>query len=299
MKTRHFQVLTIGLLIILFSGSCGQSQYPGYKVTDNGLYYNMIVTNDEGKGSNVGDILTMSIVLMNENDSIIYDSRENKRVSKITLAKKEFEGDIMEGFHMMSVGDSASFIASAASFFTRSVRSEVPSFIKAGSNLKFNVKMLKIQSPEELGEEMRIKEEKRMAETEELIAADKKQMENYLEKNGIDVAPTESGLYFIEIEKGTGLQAEAGNTIRIHYTGMLLDGSVFSTTSEGNPLEFSLGSLTVIPGINEAVGRMKVGGKVKLIIPSFIAYADRPPKGTIIKKFNSLVMEIELVKVMK
>jgi len=72
-------------------------------------------------------------------------------------------------------------------------------------------------------------------------------------------------------------QAKKGDTVKIHYTGRLQDGSVFDSSSGREPLQFSIGSGQVIPGFEEAVTGMKVGEKKTVEIPCDKAYGERDP----------------------
>lgn len=72
-------------------------------------------------------------------------------------------------------------------------------------------------------------------------------------------------------------QAKKGNTVKIHYTGKLQDGSVFDSSSGREPLQFSIGGGQVIPGFEEAVVGMKVGDKKTVEIPCAKAYGERNP----------------------
>ena len=108
---------------------------------------------------------------------------------------------------------------------------------------------------------------------------------------------TESGLEYIEMEEGTGAQAEAGRTVSVHYTGKFPDGRVFdSSYQRGTPLEFPLGEGRVIKGWDEGIALMKVGGTARLIIPPELAYGDEgagdeiPPNAT-------LMFDVELLDV--
>jgi len=80
---------------------------------------------------------------------------------------------------------------------------------------------------------------------------------------------TTSGLEYIEVQAGTGLQAEAGKTVSVHYyTGKFQNGGVFDcSVSRGKPITFPLGKGNVIKGWDEGIARMKVGGRAQLIIP--------------------------------
>lgn len=72
-------------------------------------------------------------------------------------------------------------------------------------------------------------------------------------------------------------QAKDGNTVKIHYTGRLQDGSVFDSSSGRDPLQFRVGSGQVIPGFEEAVIGMSVGEKKTVEIPCSKAYGERNP----------------------
>ena len=110
-----------------------------------------------------------------------------------------------------------------------------------------------------------------------------------------DAQKTASGLIYQQIKAGTGAQPKASDIVKVHYTGTFIDGKEFdSSVKRGEPAEFPLGQ--VIPCWTEGVGKMKVGGKAKLVCPSDIAYGDqgRPP---IIPGGSTLIFEVELLDV--
>ena len=103
------------------------------------------------------------------------------------------------------------------------------------------------------------------------------------------------GLQYEDTKVGTGKEAKDGTSIAVHYTGYLTDGTKFdSSVDRGTPFELTLPG-QVIPGWNEGIPGMKVGGKRKLVIPSALAYGEGgqgpiPPGAT-------LVFEVELMDV--
>lgn len=108
---------------------------------------------------------------------------------------------------------------------------------------------------------------------------------------------TDSGLEYVEVEAGTGSQAQAGKTVRVHYTGKFLDGRVFdSSVARGEPLEFPLGAGRVIKGWDEGIALMKVGGKAQLTIPPQLAYGERGAGG-VIPPNATLVFDVELISI--
>jgi peptidyl-prolyl cis-trans isomerase A (cyclophilin A) len=108
---------------------------------------------------------------------------------------------------------------------------------------------------------------------------------------------TASGLEYVEVTAGTGTQATAGKTVKVHYTGKFPDGKVFdSSIPRGEPLEFVLGVGKVIKGWDEGIALMKVGGKAHMTIPPHLAYGERGAGG-VIPSNATLVFDVELVDV--
>lgn len=113
-------------------------------------------------------------------------------------------------------------------------------------------------------------------------------------KEGVTV--TESGLQYEVVQAADGVKPTATDTVKVHYTGTLTDGTVFDSSVErGEPIEFPLNR--VIPGWTEGVQLMSVGSKFRFTIPSELAYGDRD-MGTIPPN-SVLVFDVELLDVVK
>jgi peptidylprolyl isomerase len=108
---------------------------------------------------------------------------------------------------------------------------------------------------------------------------------------------TSSGLEYIEIEKGEGPRPLPGEVVAVHYRGTLEDGTEFDNSYDrGEPIAFALGRGMVIPGWDEGISLMNVGGKAKLIIPPDLAYGESGA-GNVIPPNATLAFEVELVAI--
>jgi hypothetical protein len=106
---------------------------------------------------------------------------------------------------------------------------------------------------------------------------------------------TDSGLKYVDLVVGNGQVANPGSQVSVHYSGWLEDGTKFdSSLDRGQPFDFVLGAGSVIPGWDEGVAGMKVGGKRRLVIPSDLAYGPQGYAG-VIPPNATLTFEVELL----
>lgn len=137
-------------------------------------------------------------------------------------------------------------------------------------------------------------EENRREQQKQLAEDGRQFLEQNAKKPG--VTTTESGLQFEVLTKGEGKIPARHDTVRVHYTGSLIDGTVFdSSVQRGQPAEFPVNG--VIPGWIEALTLMPVGSKWKLYIPHNLAYGERGA-GSSIPPFSALTFEVELIDIL-
>jgi peptidylprolyl isomerase len=110
---------------------------------------------------------------------------------------------------------------------------------------------------------------------------------------------TPSGLAYTDIVKGTGAAPVMGKTVTVHYTGRLENGTKFdSSVDRGQPFVFTIGIGQVIPGWDEGVASMRVGGKRKLVVPPQLGYGEAGAGG-VIPPNATLIFDVELLSVEK
>lgn len=118
-------------------------------------------------------------------------------------------------------------------------------------------------------------------------------LEDNAKRDGVNV--TESGLQYEILTEGTGELPTAASTVKTHYHGTLIDGTVFdSSYDRGQPVEFPVGG--VIKGWTEALQMMPVGSKWRLAVPYELAYGEQGAGGAI-GPFQTLIFDVELLDI--
>ena len=278
----------LSALFLMLSVLTGCSNAPkGYQVTDNGLYYRLF-TNNGGENPQIGDLLELTMSCSVNDTVVILPLTKNI----IPMAEPSFWSDFVEGFSMMHKGDSASFIVDIDSSFVNLFGyNTLPPQFSSTDIMRFEVRLDDFYPESEFRFRMIENIKKNYpAETEKAAS----ELNAYLEKNGVVAQPTSTGLYYVKTQDGTGEKPSKGSTVKAHYTGYLLDGTVFDTSIErGEPIEFVLGVGQVIPGWDEGIALMSKGEKAVLYIPYYLAYGDRDLG--VIPPFSNLVFEVELI----
>ena len=120
------------------------------------------------------------------------------------------------------------------------------------------------------------------------------------EKPEVDApeGPPPTELEVTDLTEGDGAEATSGSTVSVHYVGVAhSSGEEFDASyNRGTPLDFQLGAGQVIPGWDNGVNGMKVGGRRKLVIPPHLAYGDRGAGG-VIGPGETLIFVVDLVGV--
>ena len=286
MKKTYFMAAACGLLMAFGATSCEKSAYPGYKMTESGLYYKYLVEND-GPTAQLGEVVEVDLAYY-LNDSLIYSTKDAPEPVYDLVHEPSFAGDLYEGFTMMHKGDSMSMIMPADSVFLKMFNSRiVPDFVDSASIIRWEVKLVDIMTEEEVNARIQAAMDEKFAAADETLRA-------YLAENNIEATPTESGLVYVCTQPGNGAKPEAGKKVKVHYTGTLLDGTKFdSSVDRGEPFEFPLGMGYVIPGWDEGVAMMSKGEKGILYVPAKLAYGER--QAGPIPAFSNLIFEVELV----
>ena len=192
---------------------------------------------------------------------------------------------------MMHKGDSASFMVRADSTFITLFGSPLPNMFSISDLMRFEIRLNDFY-PES---EMQAKQIEYMKKnySDETVKAEQ-ELHEYFKNNNIKPMTTASGLNYVITKEGNGEKPGVGTLIKVHYTGKLLDGTVFdSSVNRNEPFQFVLGIGQVISGWDEGLQLLTKGSKAVLYIPYYLAYGDRGA-GTI-PPFSTLIFEVELI----
>lgn len=262
--------------------SCGK--HKGFKKDESGIYYKFYTQNDTASQPMDGDLVLVNFIIR------AGDSALNQGVTRLPIDQQYsfFEGDLADAIKLMHLGDSATFIFPADTFAYYYLNNIYPENEK---DIHVDIKLMDMLTKAELD----ALEEEYYRQMESNKDLESELLAEYIKEHNIKANPTESGLYYIQKKAGKGAKAEMGKTVSVHYTGRLLDGTIFDTSEGREPISFPLGAGRVIPGWEEGVSLMRVGEKATLIIPSSIGYGSYD--AGMIPPYSTLVFEVELVDV--
>ena len=302
----NFKLSMVTVATFSMFAACKNSSSGGFETDPaTGVQYHFFNRDEKGAKPSIGDYAEVLLTLKNANDSVISNSHHKRRMEDSTKTiklhlKKTFNGCIPEGITMMAVGDSASFKISADSFYLKTFQmKQLPSFIKAGSMLTANVKLVGFETPQQMADdvEKRIKERKEMMEKRK--AEEKTDIEKYIADNKIKVKPEADGIYILKRVKGKGKPIKTGDSVEVKYTGMLLDGAVVESSDQGpgkNTFTLVYGKDYFIKGFDDIITNLEAGGSVRALIPSALAYGEQK-QSHLILPYSPLLYDVEIIKV--
>lgn len=284
------KLLLLSLILGVVFTSCQSKKdktFEGFEKSKTNLFYKFHIQNN-GETPEMMELLDLQMECKINDTAVVIPN--NRMI--LQMIEPMFEGDIYEGISMMHKGDSASFIVRTDStFMTLFQLPTLPAEFSDKDIMRFDVKLNDFYPESEFAiKQIEYMKKTYKKETEE----SENELQKYFKENNLKPIKTETGLYYLKMNDGNGENPQVGTEVKVHYTGRLLDGTVFDSSIDRNePLKFDLGVGQVIPGWDEGIQLMSKGEKGVLYIPYYLAYGDRyagpiPP-------FSTLLFEVELV----
>lgn len=302
----------LAILVLMVGTSIMSSCQKKTKVTEkDGIEYTYIEEGTESAPN--GSFLLYNLEITTATDSVVYST-----------AEQPFPGYLMandslpptngmdEIFLTLKKGDSIQFQSTAKVIFG----ANLPPSMKEEDIVKVKLGAFEIMDQAAIetffNQTMEAEDKKKAERAIGLVAEEGKTIEAYIQEKGLTASKTESGLYYVIENEGTGEATTPGTTMYVNYAGYLLDGTLFDTSLpeiakannmfdaqrpyEALPVNVGMGQ--VIPGWDEGLMLLKKGSKGKFIIPSPLGYGENGA-GAMIPPNSILVFDVEVTNVQK
>lgn len=258
---------------------------------ESGLYY-IPLNKSKARVADTGEMCQIYMKVQTLDGKVLFDNF-GKQPMDIELGKEFDTQGLMQGLSMLPLGGKVQLIVPSPIGVGETGREGVEPF----TTILYEVQLLQIRTVEAVKQEREARKKAEEEEKQQLKEAEQGKIDKYVQENSITGLPLPSGLYIISIKEGAGPMVKPGNKVTINYTLSLLDGFELENTYKTNkPIEFQVGSMQVFKGWEEAILKMKKGGKAKLIMPSNMAYGSSG-MGENIKPYSPLVCELEILEV--
>jgi len=297
-------------LVAMLMAACSST-----KETKSGYKYSVVRAGD-GKLPDAGQILVLNLLFKDSKDSVWSDSRKAEFPTMVQRQDSVPQGDIvLEVFQLLTKGDSVTFQVTAKDLFEKTFKSPPPPDVDTTGMFTFQIGVADVISEEDAkkmqADFMAKLNEKEVEKQQMQLAIDTVLIDNYLKEKSIVAKKTASGLRYVIEKQGKGDNPAAGQTVRVNYSGFLLDGRCFDSSVESvarannvfneqrmpyEPIEIQLGYRQVIPGWEEAIALMNKGTRITVYIPSGLAYGPQQ-RSEIITENSVLMFNMELVDI--
>ena len=248
---------------------------PYYNNNQYNLTADSLIILDINKGNGrlpkAGDIMKVYFTFQTLEGDTLFDVNSGKPY-ELVFGDMALGQGFYEGLSLVSKGGDAEYV--------------IPSSLAWGSDgfqgvilpytpFRFDLKVVDIMTSDEYEEEQKMLIEQEEKEKAERLKEEPARIAKYLKENNISVSPKSSGLYYIETLAGTGDTVQNGDAVAVHYSIYNIENELIESSYRyGQPLPFIYGSNQMIPGLEEAVSYMRVGGKCRIIVPSKLGFGD-------------------------
>jgi hypothetical protein len=266
--------------------SCNSTDEKGFSETSTGLKYQIHSIGDVADVLNDSDVCNIEIKVFSLSDSVLYTS--NKSITILYQTKKD--SGLMEWMGLLAINDSSTAIISS-----KNIHRYFPKLTGLNSEVKMSI-VIKISEPYaqwifyKKYPELRVKD----LELEEQV-----QLDRLLSSYKSDSIRYVSGIFLVSQVKGSGRYPKLNDEVVLHSNGKTISGKLIeSTAHRKEAFSYIIGQKDqVISGFDIAVRQMRKGERCQVIIPSHLAYGKRGSSTRIVKPYETLIFEIEILDV--
>lgn len=257
-----------------------------YKKTDNGALMKFYEINKGNEMPEVGDLVLVDVT-QKIADSVLFSSEMMGEPFELVVEEPSFVGDFMCALMSMHLNDHASLVFAIDSVFS-SIGEQIPEYVEKGTMTEMDIVLKQIVKKDILEEEFR--NELISRKNEEILIL----MPYY---NDDKYIVTEDSLIIVDINKGEGRFAKAGNIMKVYFTFHTLEGDTLLDFTTGAPYELVFGDMALGQGFYEALGLVSKGGRAEFIIPSSLAFGSEGFQDAILP-YTSFKLDLEVFDIM-
>ena len=263
-----------------------------YKLTKDGLI--ILNVKGKGRGAKVGDIMMINFNMISLWGDTLIDLFEREPVA-VRCGDLDLGEGFAEALTNVPEGGEGHFVVPYSLAFD-SVGLE--NLIEPYTSFVLNVKSTRYYTQAEYENYQKELYEAEDAENQKRLEEEPDRIEKFVKDHNVQVTPTETGVYYIEITKGTGPIVNIGDMVSIHYNLYNIEDKLIETSYGAEPMQFIYGRGEMVPGIEEALEYMRVGGKATIIVPSTMGFGDVAIDKELPAN-STVVFDIELIDVQK
>ena len=263
-----------------------------YKLTKDGLI--ILNVKGKGRGAKVGDIMMINFNMISLWGDTLIDLFEREPVA-VRCGDLDLGEGFAEALTNVPEGGEGHFVVPYSLAFD-SVGLE--NLIEPYTSFVLNVKSTRYYTQAEYENYQKELYEAEDAENQKRLEEEPDRIEKFVKDHNVQVTPTETGVYYLEITKGTGPIVNIGDMVSIHYNLYNIEDKLIETSYGAEPMQFIYGRGEMVPGIEEALEYMRVGGKATIIVPSTMGFGDVAIDKELPAN-STVVFDIELIDVQK
>lgn len=261
-------------------------------ITKDGLI--IMSVNGKGRGAKDGDVLKINFNMISLDGDTLLNLYDREPVA-VVCGDLDLGTGFAEAMKYVPEGGDAHFVVpSSLAFDSIGLENYIPPYC----SFILNVKSSKIYSPDEYEQEEKRLREKEEAENQIRKAEEPEKIKKFIKEYDINVEPSETGVYYLEIAEGTGDFVEKGDLVSMQYRLYNLENKLIESSYGGEPMSFVFGNDEMVPGIEEALEKMRVGGKATIIVPSVMAFGNVAIDKEL-PAYSTVIFDLELVAVYK
>ncbi len=290
---KKFSLYFFSIILFVFIMSCNSGTWKGYEKVSEQSGIKFITEVDTGIAAGEGQFLLAFVEIKKDADSLIMRNELSEGFFlQIPFQPKEKDSsDFMKMMRLLSAGDSAVIKMRSDIFYAiPSFSSYSPDSVSSATYTELHVKVLQLMNTEQYvtwQNENKIKEE----------AYAIREFHAYLEQNNINSEPVGSGFYFFIEREGTGKYPTQKDSVTLHFLLMTTKGEELSNTyTNAEPLRYQMGSFILPQGVEEAILKMQIGGKYRVIVPYYLGFGAEGIE-SIVPPYAHLVYSIELIEI--